>query len=107
MDKIAKIKNGSVVICNTYGGQIFSFRLGTGGDATFADINPKDGRILVTSEKGTYSICSESGGCIASFSGSAYNPIVMATWMGDDILVRLSNGQCEVRNQSGGVIRRI
>lgn len=107
MDRIAKIKNGSVVVCNTYGGEIFSFRLGTGGDAIYADINPKDGRILVTSKSGTYSICTESGGAIATFNGSSYNPIVMATWMGDDILVRLSNGQCEVRNSSGGVIRRI
>lgn len=105
MAKFAKVENGSVVILNEYGGKMRTFRPNSGGDAVFADYNPSNGKILVTTERGVVIVCDDNGAHINSFSGNGN--ITLARWNGNDVFIQNRNGSCELRSQNGGWIRSL
>lgn len=106
MANIAKVVGGEVVVCNQYGGRLFSFRPSVGGVATFVDVHPSNGKMLVTIDSGRVLICNSNGGCITSFDGNGKR-IILARWQGNDIFTQNSDGSCVLRNSNGGWIRPI
>ncbi|SHF25883.1 hypothetical protein SAMN05444349_11484 [Bacteroides faecichinchillae] len=103
MAKFAKVENGNVVVINEYGGRIRTFSPNSGGKAVFADYNPSNGKILVTTERGVVIVCDDNGGQLKSFSGNGN--IRTARWSGKDVFVENNNGSCELRFENGGWIR--
>lgn len=106
MGAIVKIEKGQVKLVNSSGGQVRApFRPNDCGDAIFADINPNNGKIAVTSSKGKVWIYNENCGNLCNFAGNG-TPI-RAQWQGNDLVVYYSNGKVELRSDNGGYIRTI
>ena len=102
---IAKVEKGNVVILNEYGGKLRTFHPNSGGDAVFVDYNSSNGKILVTTERGTVLLCEESGAHLSVWYGNG--SITMARWSGDDVFVQNRNGSCELRTKTGGWIKSL
>lgn len=107
MARIAKVVNGDVVVCNEYGGRIFSFHPSAGGNAVFVDYNPSIDEFVITTERGDVWRYNSSGGQIGPVSNFSGKKIVMARWQGDDIFVQYSDSSCDLYGKFGGCIRHL
>ena len=108
MVQYAKVVDGKVAICNEHGATSYTI-YPCEGRAIFVDLNPIDGRVLITTDTGKVLIYgSNGGGCSVRFqSGSTNKTIVLARWQGNDIFTQNSDGSCILRSAIGTEIRRL
>lgn len=102
--EIVKVENGKVIVDTERGVRLRV--IGTANDAVFADINPATGKILVTSSKGFVDLWNKDG----IFFRKVYcsSPAAqMARWVGDDVMIQLSNGKTSIYRETGCWLRNI
>lgn len=101
MANFAKLDGRRVKIVNSLGGEVRSWEPYSG--AVFVDTNPSNGHVAVTTGNGSVIVYNENGGQIVSFSHG--NNITSARYNGNDLVVTHSNGNTELRTETGGWIR--